>query len=219
MKMKKDDAVSPIVGVMLLIVITVVIAGVVAMVASGYTSSVEKSPVGVINYLGSVQGNNFDEGYCGEIGLLFEYPGGESFKLSEITFTLSSEAHTLSDEVTFSLWDAPEMDNHMEPGKAKLLATSLDYRFKKIGVTVSNGKKEANQMIVPGDRFIVYVDTIEQVPGGRYNKAIVDVKRDGDTYSYGEFELGSGTKYTFKDTKTGNVIASGNLIGKTYQTI
>ena len=41
---KSDDAVSPVIGVMLMIVITVVIAGVVAAFGTGMTGDVEKAP-------------------------------------------------------------------------------------------------------------------------------------------------------------------------------
>lgn len=46
---KSDDAVSPVVGVMLMIVITVVIAAVITTFATGVTSDAEAAPVAVLD--------------------------------------------------------------------------------------------------------------------------------------------------------------------------
>ena len=48
-KSNKEDAVSPVIGVMLMLVITVVIAAVVTTFASGMTTDVEKSPSTVLD--------------------------------------------------------------------------------------------------------------------------------------------------------------------------
>lgn len=49
MQKKSDDAVSPVVGVMLMIVITVVIAAVITTFATGVTSDAEAAPVAVLD--------------------------------------------------------------------------------------------------------------------------------------------------------------------------
>ena len=46
---QKDDAVSPVVGVMLMLVVTLIIAAVVAAFASGVTADVEKAPNTVLD--------------------------------------------------------------------------------------------------------------------------------------------------------------------------
>ena len=46
---QKDDAVSPVVGVMLMLVVTIIIAAVVAAFASGVTADVEKAPNAVLD--------------------------------------------------------------------------------------------------------------------------------------------------------------------------
>ena len=59
---QKDDAVSPVVGVMLMLVVTIIIAAVVAAFASGVTADVEKAPNTVLdvkiyeNYTNNVMG-------------------------------------------------------------------------------------------------------------------------------------------------------------------
>ena len=45
---EKENAVSPVIGVMLMLVITIVIAGVVSVIAGGMTEGVNESPTAVI---------------------------------------------------------------------------------------------------------------------------------------------------------------------------
>lgn len=220
MKLQTDSAVSPVVGVMLMIVVTVVIAAVVGIAASGSVGDTEKSPVVNIDYLGSVQGNDFVNGYSGEIGLLFELTGGDKFHFQDITLTLTQNKRGVSEEVTIAMFDDPKATvKNPEPGFAKLYDSALNYRFKKVGVTTANGKLFGNQEVHPGERFIVYVDKIEFCEGASCNKAHVIITRDGVAYSEGVFDLNAGTQYQIKDTKTGNVIASGNLVGKIFTKI
>lgn len=49
MRKKSDDAVSPVIGVMLMIVITVVIAGVIAAFGTGMVGNTEAAPSAVLN--------------------------------------------------------------------------------------------------------------------------------------------------------------------------
>ncbi|MBR5814781.1 MAG: type IV pilin, partial [Methanocorpusculaceae archaeon] len=48
-KLKNDDAVSPVIGIMLMLVVTIVIAAVVAAFASGLSSDIEKAPNTVLD--------------------------------------------------------------------------------------------------------------------------------------------------------------------------
>lgn len=49
MRKKKDDAVSPVIGVMLMLVVTIIIAAVVAVFASGVGTDAEPAPATVLN--------------------------------------------------------------------------------------------------------------------------------------------------------------------------
>lgn len=49
MRKKKDDAVSPVIGVMLMLVVTIIIAAVVAVFASGVGTDAESAPATVLN--------------------------------------------------------------------------------------------------------------------------------------------------------------------------
>ena len=80
---KKDEAVSPVVGVMLMLTITVLLAGVFAAAASGlFSGGMDKPANAEINYLSSVD-NNY----------LFEMTAGETISLSRLkaVFTLRDD--------------------------------------------------------------------------------------------------------------------------------
>jgi len=213
----KESGVSPVVGVMLMLVVTIIIAAVVGMVASNYVGSTEASPMTRINYLGSVQGNDFENGFLGEVGLLFENAGGENIVLTNLELTLQENTRGVVNETTITFNDAPStaISGILTPGEARL---SVDYRMKKVGVITRNAKLLAYQTIEPGDRFIIYADRIIQSDTSKYSQLYMAATRDG-TYSEGFFEIGPGTVYTIKDTSTGNVIASGDLSGKVYDYI
>ena len=54
---KKDDAVSPVIGVMLMLVVTIVIAAVVAAFAGGLGSDVEMAPTAALDIAVHANGN------------------------------------------------------------------------------------------------------------------------------------------------------------------
>jgi len=69
---KKDDAVSPVVGVMLMLVVTIVIAAVVTLFATGLTTSAEAAPVAVL------QGNASAE------KVTFTHMGGDELDVAKM---------------------------------------------------------------------------------------------------------------------------------------
>ena len=80
---KKDDAVSPVVGVMLMLVITVLLAGVFAAAASGlFSGGIDKPVNAEVNYLSSA-GNTY----------IFEMTAGDTVSLSRLkaVFTLRDD--------------------------------------------------------------------------------------------------------------------------------
>lgn len=225
MKSKNNESgVSPVIGVMLMLVVTIIIAAVVGMVAANYVGNTESSPMTTINYLGSVQGNDFENGFLGEVGLLFENAGGDNIVLPNLELTLKENVRGVVNETVITFNDAPStaISGIKTPGEARLSITptakKVDYRMKKIGVTMANGKGLAYQTIEPGDRFIIYADRIIRGSTSKYSQLYMVATRDG-TYSEGFFEIGPGTVYIIKDTSTGNVIASGDLSGKVYNYI
>ncbi|GAB7016612.1 type IV pilin [Methanogenium cariaci] len=79
---EKEEAVSPVIGVMLMIVVTVIIAAVVSGFAGGYSDSDRKAPTAIIS--------------CKAIdnGLLFTHESGEYIDLVDVIVILTNGEET-----------------------------------------------------------------------------------------------------------------------------
>lgn len=214
----QDDAVSPVVGVMLMLVIVVIIAAVVSGFAENILSTTEKAPQAQIQYVGVMAGNlSSEEGGIGEIGLVFEHKGGEEFSLFNLQLDLKENIRTGGNETTVAYNDAPSdtYKNNPVPGESRL-SDGIKSRMKKIGIATSATATPGNTLIKPGDRFIVFADRIIAVSGSSYNHVYLIADRGGSTaYSEGEFDLGPKTLYSLVDVKSGTVISTGDLAGRT----
>jgi len=78
------DAVSPVVGVMLMLAVTVMIAAIVSTYAGGFSGGAEKSPQSSIRATPVLAQNNNNP------GIYFEHEGGDPFMLSSINVVLRS---------------------------------------------------------------------------------------------------------------------------------
>ncbi|KAF1076429.1 type IV pilin [Methanogenium sp. MK-MG] len=79
---EKEDAVSPVIGVMLMIVVTVIIAAVVSGFAGGYSDSDRKAPTAAISCQ-ALEG-----------GLLFTHESGEYIDLVDVIVILTNGEDT-----------------------------------------------------------------------------------------------------------------------------
>ena len=85
-KAHKDDAVSPVVGVMLMLVVTIVIAAVIAAFSSGLTASQEEGPVAAFSVeMSAANVPNTNDDYYVQLQLL----AGDSLKTSELKIDTS----------------------------------------------------------------------------------------------------------------------------------
>ena len=74
-KSNKDDAVSPVIGVMLMLVVTIVIAAVVAAFAGGLATETESAPVAVLDA----------DVYEGDKKIVLRSLSGDNINLQEIS--------------------------------------------------------------------------------------------------------------------------------------
>ena len=97
---KSDDAVSPVVGVMLMIVITVVIAAVITTFATGVTSDAEAAPVAVLD----VEIYEYYQALtdCGGPDFHISHISGDPIDTKDITIQLSWEHNGKSYFSTYS---------------------------------------------------------------------------------------------------------------------
>ena len=100
MQKKSDDAVSPVVGVMLMIVITVVIAAVITTFATGVTSDAEAAPVAVLD----VEIYEYYQALtdCGGPDFHISHISGDPIDTKDITIQLSWEHNGKSYFSTYS---------------------------------------------------------------------------------------------------------------------
>lgn len=82
MTMKKEDAVSPVIGVMLMIVVTVIVAAVVSGFAGGFADDDRKAPTAVISCK-ALEG-----------GLLFTHESGDYLELIDCNVVLTNGEDT-----------------------------------------------------------------------------------------------------------------------------
>lgn len=217
----KDDAVSPVIGVMLMIVVTIIVAATVSVFSTAFASDTDAAPGTLVEYVGVIKG---PIGELGEIGLVFENKGGETLLLSDLELQLKS---TLSggDEVSISYTDTPSETYRglSKPNEARL-SSDFTYRMKKIGIRDKKGHVTddafaattlANSKIKAGDRFVIHADRYIEDGTSKYGRVVYVADRGitGAPYSSGEFEVSSKTTYTLTDKNTGAVIAFGTLVG------
>lgn len=100
--MKSEEAVSPVIGVMLMLVVTIIIAAVVSGFAGGLSSSTQKAPQAAID----VKIISGDSGMGGiDWVMSFEHLGGDPIltkDLAIITYWTNSTGYIYKNEQTFS---------------------------------------------------------------------------------------------------------------------
>ena len=121
---EKDDAVSPVVGVMLMLVVTIIIAAVVAAFASGVAGDTEKVPSAILD--ASVDADWTAGTYSIGNGALFiTSVGGELIDLSKISVKISSKSgksYTYEGPVHGNY----DKQSHLKPGETLNLVYGQD---------------------------------------------------------------------------------------------
>ena len=204
MKTKTNEAVSPVIGVLLMLIVTIIIAAVVSAFAGGLSSDQSKAPQVslavkpvVVNISDTDQsaGNynpDHNAGYTAANGIQFEHKGGDPISLDEIAIQLEDKGVSMI--VTGS--DKLNTTYNILPPKI----TDGGY-FAKVGNDVSD------KIIEPGDKFMMYADD--------------NYISEGNKYLIWQFPTGRGytpvndkIKYTVIDRRSNKVICSGEFIMK-----
>jgi flagellin-like protein len=85
----KDSAVSPVVGVMLMLAVTVMIAAIASAFAGGFSDTTEKSPQSSLRVT-----TNFDKIHIGSTDyyrVYFDHTGGDPFSLGSVQVVFRSD--------------------------------------------------------------------------------------------------------------------------------
>ncbi len=150
MKQMNHEAVSPVVGVMLMLVVTIIIAAVVSAFAGGLNSGSSKAPqatLGVTPVIAGIQDTDktnyvpdYPTTFEAENGLLFEHKGGDSFALNDVYVQLQSQ----DAKITIGL------NNAINRTATTCLPTDVKAYLMEVG--------DSNGYIDPGDKFMLYAD-------------------------------------------------------------
>lgn len=115
-----DDGVSPVIGVMLMIVVTIIVAAIVSAFAGGYTSAEKKAPTMVLSsrvLYGTGEGE-FPNG-----GLLFTHESGNEVFLNSTYLVLANGVETRR----FTISDLTPLGNYIiKTGNQFMLPAETD---------------------------------------------------------------------------------------------
>lgn len=203
MRQHGDEAVSPVVGVMLMLVVTIIIAAVVSAFAGGLAGDQNKAPQAVLEakfvFRGieddntSKWGPGYPGGWTAANGIEFEHKGGDAFSLNDIEVKLETKGVSMIVSAADRLPEATCLPAGITDGGY----------FVKVGNATPSDK-----IIAPGDKFMFYAD----------NCYIGD---DGTNYllwtfstGYGYGPVGELYKYAVLDRNSGKPISSGKLLLK-----
>lgn len=193
----KDSAVSPVIGILLMLVVTIIIAAVVSGFAGSLASDQDKAPqvsLAIKEVIQNISDTNtanyvsdYPTGFSAANGLLFEHKGGDSFALTDVSLQLQSG----TTKTTISVSDP------LQTTSACLPSTVTAY-FMKVGA--SDG------FIKPGDKFMVYADNCRIDPIGSQ----VSWKRESATSGFGVY-LNTKCEYKLIDKASGKVMQQGTF--------
>jgi archaeal type IV pilus assembly protein PilA len=221
-----DSAVSPVVGVMLMLVVTIIIAAVVSAFAGGLSGSQAKTPVATIvadefhvggTYDLTNQTTGFGKGVPAPIApssgatdayIVFEHKGGDPINLANIELKVSS-LQKPAEKSTISNANTP-LNNTVAAalgGDATGIGDkSLISGFSKDWSKYMERYPDHGTIIQAGSKFVVHADYVANYKGA---VSVSWLKNDG-TYP---FFVNSGDVLTYQiiDKPTGKMITSGQI--------
>jgi len=208
---QKDAAVSPVVGVMLMLVVTIIIAAIVSAFAGGMGSEQHKTPQTTMTVKSVIQsiGETIDPdtgavthqaGYTAANGLQFENTGGDTFSLNDIDIQLQVQ------DTKYTL----RPDDKLPTTNILPVGISNGGYFQKIGNT-----SMSDRMIAPGDKFMLYADSNGQAVTYTWDGSYYGPKISWRPYgSAGGFSIYLNTKanYQIIDKASSRAITTGEFI-------
>lgn len=167
---KSDDAVSPVVGVMLMIVITVVIAGVIAAFGTGMVGNVESAPnvildVKIISNFESLDRND-QPGMLSGPDFQIVHVSGDPLDTGDIEIQMDWIA---SDGAHHSTYSAAE---NKARGNIALMCVKTDVPYLGYDYEYLSGADRYNfgdVILNPGFRLFAHSDGLDRVTNGGKN--------------------------------------------------
>lgn len=221
MTLKKDEAVSPVVGVMLMLVVTIIIAAVVSGFAGGLAGETQKAPQISLKaepviqaFSDSNTGNgatqNYDPAYpefTAANGIEFENMGGDTFQLTDIGVVLDAGG------TKYTITSSDLLNDPTESGSGNWLVLPDDLTdggyFLKIGDATKGDKT-----IAPGDKYMFYADGHYDATGsgwGATSGKYLVWRPAGSSGGIGA-QFGTKVGWTIVDRETSKPMASGYVV-------
>lgn len=204
MKRFDDSAVSPVVGVMLMLVVTIIIAAVVSAFAGGLATDQGKAPQAtlsctpaIVSIQDTVKTNytaDYPAGFVADNGLLFEHKGGEGFALKDIAIQIQDG----TTKGTISLANTMPLVN--------CTSSAVTAYIMEIG--------SDDGFITPGDKFMLYADgcyDASEVGGGYAQEPCISWK-PVDALSGISLIKNKISEYKIIHKPSGNVIQQGTVV-------
>lgn len=220
MKKWLESAVSPVIGVMLMLVVVIIVAGVVSSFATGLTGDTITSSNARVELVGVSSGGYPDvsppQWTYGQIGVVFRNAGGDTLDLRNLKFYMTGIAWGSQGAFTLTYNDPVSLvyveDSGYQSGAGRWRVTlpkeAKGYRMQKFGDGLS--QEELNNPIVePGERFIIYCEYYDS--GKQLGFRVDRGNNPTDTWSSGAITVDGGSQYTLSDVNTGVVYSSGYL--------
>ncbi|VVB96041.1 Uncharacterised protein [uncultured archaeon] len=113
---KNEEAVSPVIGVILMVVITVIVAAILAVFAFGIGAP-QKAPEAQLRFIATNVTSS--TGLCCTDNLNITNSGGDSLILRELTIqvTKASDGTTISGPLNMSAWVTSGSTDYLAPGR------------------------------------------------------------------------------------------------------
>ena len=135
LKERKEDAVSPVIGVMLMLVVTIVIAAVVAAFAGGLATETESAPVAVLDA----------DVYETESKLVLRSLSGDALKLEETAISV----YAITGDLVAKNKDALGT-GYFTPGMTKTVPLALE-----TGKSINAGQYVEVSVVVDGKHIVL----------------------------------------------------------------
>jgi FlaG/FlaF family flagellin (archaellin) len=214
----KDEAVSPVVGVMLMLVVTIIIAAVVSGFAGGLAGDTNKAPQAsitakeiVVNEAYDANNGNWNQdivtGKCDDVYVVFEHMGGDGINLNNIEIHLGSlkyahEKTAISNAKSVDILAYGDHDN-------------ISTEFSKGWSTYIEGYPDEASLISAGSKFVLHADYIRDGTGGSMVFKKISWQPEGAPGKF-SVDVGDYLTYDIIDKETQKSISSGQILVRDF---
>ncbi len=222
---KKDDAVSPVVGVMLMLVVTIIIAAVVSGFAGGLAGGTGKAPQASLVANEIVVNEAYDTNTinnmapnpvadkAADIYVIFEHMGGDGINLNNIEIHLGSLKYA-HEKTLISNSKTPNNDPGTIGNKS-----FIESDFSRSWAQYIRGFPDKKSLIAPGSKFVLHADygqwTTTYYSSGNIDRKAIGWKPDGAAAAF-TIEAGDYLTYDIIDKQTHKSISSGQILVRDF---